>query len=114
MNKQLTTIGSGSAPDNLQKPLGMPLEDFAYNVNINVNSVYASIHETLKGFEKLPRSVSKTFILTGNALNTTTFFPMLALGAGKAAGAHLIEYAARSYATSGYKYGSSFSFPRLI
>lgn len=81
------------------------MEDFAYSVNINVNSVYASIHETLKGFEKLPRSVSKTFILTGNALNTTTYFPMLALGAGKAAGAHLIEYAARSYATSGYKYG---------
>ncbi|KAJ6011363.1 hypothetical protein N7451_002775 [Penicillium sp. IBT 35674x] len=94
-----------------QSPLSVPIV-FENDLKLNVNSVYASLREIVNGFSELPPSIRKTFILTGNAFNTTAFnasaFPsLLTLGVEKTAGAHSIAYAAKSYAISGYKYHSA-------
>ncbi|KAJ5107360.1 hypothetical protein N7456_004035 [Penicillium angulare] len=95
---------SGGTMDNPQKSLGVPLDAFMNNLNLNVNSVYAAMQSALEGFAELDSCASKTFIMTGNALNKAVFPPMLSLGVGKTAAAHLIEYAAKSYAITGYKF----------
>lgn len=93
--------------DIASNPLGVSLDAFMEDLNINVNSVYAAIQEALKGFLELPSPASRTFILTGNAFNTSAFPPLLTLGVGKAASAHLIDYASKTYTMTGCNYGAA-------
>ncbi|KAJ5631676.1 short-chain dehydrogenase [Penicillium longicatenatum] len=89
---------------NLEDPLLTPLADFTQNLNINTTSVYAAAQEAVKGFAELPADASKTFIYTGNILNLQILPPLLDLGVGKAATAHIIEYLAASYTSRGFKF----------
>jgi hypothetical protein len=82
----------------------MPLSEFNLALNINTNSVYAAAQEAVKGFLELPVEASRTFIYTGNILNTKVFPPLLGLGVGKAATAHIIEYFAMAYPFRGFKF----------
>jgi hypothetical protein len=88
-------------PDN---PLSLPLADFIRDLNINTTSAFVAAQQAALAFEQLPDSASRTFIYTGNALNTTTMAPLLDLGVGKSATAHIIQSAAAAYKDKGYKY----------
>ena len=89
--------------NDAKNPLTLPLADFTRDFNINTTSVFVAAQQAVLGFEKLPDSASKTFIYTGNVLNTTTIAPLLSLGVGKSATAHIIESAAKAYADRGFR-----------
>ncbi|KAK9311202.1 hypothetical protein V1524DRAFT_388033 [Lipomyces starkeyi] len=82
----------------------IPVTAFQEDLNVNVSSLYAAIEETVNGWQNL-KSSSKTFIFTGNMLNVAGAMPaLLTLGVGKAAAAHLIDGAVKSYGSQGYKF----------
>ncbi|KAK9329325.1 hypothetical protein V1520DRAFT_174287 [Lipomyces starkeyi] len=82
----------------------IPVAAFQEDLNVNAASLYAAIQETVQGWKNLKAS-SKTFIFTGNLLNVAGAMPaMLTLGVGKAAAAHLIDGAVKSYGSEGYKF----------
>ncbi|KAK2753262.1 hypothetical protein FQN54_007953 [Arachnomyces sp. PD_36] len=85
-------------------PFAVPHADFTRDLNVNTISAYAAAQQAILGFEKLPESASKTFIYTGNFLNTTILSPFMTLGVGKSASAHFIQYAAATYADRGFKF----------
>lgn len=85
-------------------PLSLPLSDFTRDLNVNTTSAFVAAQQATMGFAELPASSSKTFIYTGNMLNTTIIPPLLDLGVGKSATAHIIQTAAASYADRGFKY----------
>ncbi|KAL6714386.1 hypothetical protein ACLMJK_007809 [Lecanora helva] len=87
-----------------KNPLSLPLADFSRHLNINTASAFAAAQQAVLGFSQLPESASKTFIYTGNILNTTVMAPMLDLGVGKSATSHIIQNAASAYADQGYKF----------
>lgn len=66
-------------------------------------STYAAAKCAVEGFDKLPKSTLKSFLYTGNILNTTTMPMFLALGAGKSASSHIIQSGASAYAEKGYR-----------
>jgi len=65
--------------------------------------VYAAAQQAVRGFEQLPSSASRTFIFTGNVLNTTIIAKLVSGGIGKQATAHMIRAAAEAYADRGFK-----------
>jgi len=96
---------AGAATRNDAKnPLSLPLVDFTRDLNINTISAFVAAQQAVLGFEQLPDSASKTFIYTGNILNTTTMAPLMDLGVGKSATAHIIESAATAYIDRGFKF----------
>ncbi|OGE53917.1 hypothetical protein PENARI_c007G08563 [Penicillium arizonense] len=91
-------------PNNATSPLSLLLADFIRDTNTNTISAFAAAQQAVLSFDQLPESASRTFIYTGNILNTTTIPPLLDLGVGKAATAHIIQSAASAYADRGYKF----------
>ncbi|KAH7131453.1 putative short-chain dehydrogenase [Dactylonectria estremocensis] len=85
-------------------PLSLALADFTRSLNINTVSAFVAAQQAALGFAKLPSSASKTFIYTGNILNTTVIPPLLDLGVGKSATAHIIQTAATVYKDQGFKF----------
>jgi hypothetical protein len=61
-------------------------------------------HEAIKAFKSLPSTASRTFFYTGNILNSEPITPLLSLGIGKSASAHIIHAATIAYADQGFKY----------
>ncbi|KAL8652365.1 MAG: hypothetical protein Q9226_004305 [Calogaya cf. arnoldii] len=90
--------------NDAKDPLSLPLADFTRDMNINTTSAFVAAQEAVSAFKQLPDSASKTFIYTGNKLNTTTMAPLLDLGVGKSATAHIIQSAAAAYAERGFKF----------
>lgn len=100
-------LEAGAAARNDPKnPLSLPLADFTRDLNINTTSAFVAAQQAALGFEKLPHSASKTFIFTGNILNTSIIPQLLSMGAGKSATAHIIEAVAAVYKDRGFKYVS--------
>ena len=60
---------------NINDPLSAPIENVQKDLSVNTISAYAAAQEAVKGFEKLPNGVKKTFIYTGNAGNTCVSLP---------------------------------------
>ena len=89
-------------------PLSLPLADFNRDFNANTVSAFVAAQQAAAGFAQLPDSASKTFIYTGNIMNTTTIPALLDLGVGKTAMAHIIESAAAAYKDRGFKYADFF------
>jgi hypothetical protein len=88
---------------NKEHPLSIPLEDALRDININTLSALAAAKEAVVSFEALPKEAARTFIFTGNILNIEILPPLMSLGMGKSATAHMIESAANAYKDSGYK-----------
>ena len=86
-----------------EDPLALGLADFTNSLNVNTVSAFAAAQQAVGGFAQLPESAAKTFIYTGNILNTTTIPRLLDLGVGKAATSHIIQSAAAAYKDRGYK-----------
>ena len=91
-------------------PLSLQLADFTKDLNVNTVSAFVAAQQAVIGFTQLPDSAAKTFIYTGNILNTTIIPSFLDLGVGKAATAHIIQSAAAAYKDRGYKYANFCSF----
>ncbi|PVH79947.1 NAD(P)-binding protein [Cadophora sp. DSE1049] len=85
-------------------PLSVSVADIETSLNINTVSMYAAAQQAVAGFEKLPKSVLKTFLYTGNILITAPRPLMISLGAGKAASAHVIQAAALGYSDKNYHF----------
>lgn len=83
----------------------IPAEKFESDLNINTVSSYIAAQEAVKGWETLPNESKKSFIYTGNILNTTVLpVPaMTTLGVGKSASAYWIGTADLTYAKEGYR-----------
>lgn len=92
-----------SSKNDPRDPLSVAPADFARDLKINTTSAFVAAQQAVLGFEKLPDSASKTFIYTGNILNTTTIPQLLTLGVGKSATAHIIQSAAAAYSDRGFK-----------
>ena len=97
-------------PNPPNDPLSLQLADFNKDFNINTVSAFVAAQQAATGFAQLPDSAAKTFIYTGNILNTAIIPPLLDLGVGKAATAHIIQSAAAAYKDRGYKYATSLPF----
>ncbi|KAH8804516.1 hypothetical protein F5884DRAFT_884042 [Xylogone sp. PMI_703] len=89
--------------DPLNDPLALPLADFNKDFQINTISRFVAAQQAVQGFAQLPASASRTFIYTRNIPNTTIIPPLMDLGVGKSATAHLIQNAANGYKDRGYK-----------
>ncbi|KAL1859129.1 hypothetical protein Plec18170_002244 [Paecilomyces lecythidis] len=86
-------------------PLGsLPLEKFVYDMNVNTTGAFVAAQQAVAGFNTIPESASRTFIYTGNILNTTTIASRLDLGMGKSATAHLVRLASETYREKGFKF----------
>lgn len=85
-----------------------PLESISadqVNRDIAVNAVSPrfTAREAVKGFKQLPSSASRTFIMTGNMLNTAVKTDVLVFGMGKSAAAHMVGSASVAYREQGFK-----------
>ncbi|RMJ17317.1 hypothetical protein CDV36_003005 [Fusarium kuroshium] len=96
-------FASTMAPDNTN-PIQLPVSDLTADLAINTTSLLQLLQLAISGFAKLPDSASRTFIYTGNKANLEPFPPFLSLGVGKAAGSHMISFAAKAYSPRGYKF----------
>ena len=90
-------------PNSPEDPLSLSLADFSRDLHINTTSAFVAAQQAALGFEQLPASSSKTFIYTGNILDSTTIANLLDLGVGKSATAHIIRSAAAAYSNKGFK-----------
>lgn len=78
-------------------------ESLISDFNVNVLSAYVAAQQAVRGWERLPKEVKKTFIYTGNIMNTT-IIPMAAavnLGIGKSASSYWIGLADTLYQAQG-------------
>ncbi|KIM93373.1 hypothetical protein OIDMADRAFT_35864 [Oidiodendron maius Zn] len=83
-------------------PFAVSVWEFENSLKVNMISTYAAAKCAVEGFDKLPKSMLKSFLYTGNILNTTTMPVFLALGVGKSASSHIIQSGASAYAEKGY------------
>jgi hypothetical protein len=91
-------------PDDPQNPSGLSLEAFRRDFTINATSAFVAAQQAVLAFEKVPESGPRTFIHTGNILNTFTLVGLLTLGLGESASAHIIEPATKAYKDKCYKF----------
>ncbi|KAH8727027.1 hypothetical protein GQ44DRAFT_770952 [Phaeosphaeriaceae sp. PMI808] len=89
---------------NKEDPLEISLKDAIRDMNINTFSALAAAKEAVKSFEALPKDATRTFIFTGNIMNSRPIPVLMSAGMGKSATAHVIQTAAQVYADRGYKF----------
>ena len=92
-------------PPNQDSLFSIPLEKFEDDLKINSISSYVAAQEAVKGWESSPQETKKSFIYTGNILNTVILpvAAMTTLGVGKAASAYWIGTADQTYSKQGYR-----------
>ncbi|KAF2014971.1 NAD(P)-binding protein [Aaosphaeria arxii CBS 175.79] len=93
-------------PPDAASVLSIPADKFAADLNVNTVSPYVTAQETLKGWATLGADVKKSFIFTGNALNSAVIpNPVFTtLGVGKSASAYWIGTADALYREKGYRF----------
>jgi hypothetical protein len=100
MHKTVAAVTANPPKD----PLSVSISDFTKDLTINTISTFAAAQAAIQGFAQLPDTASRTFIYTGNILNTNFIIPpLLDLGVGKSATAHVIHSASAAYKEKGYK-----------
>ena len=57
-------------PPDKESALSIPVETFSADLNVNTVSPYVAAQQAVLGWESLPKEGLKTFIYTGNGLNT--------------------------------------------
>ncbi|KAL4942183.1 hypothetical protein BDV06DRAFT_235578 [Aspergillus oleicola] len=93
-------------PPDSESVLSIPSERFVSDLNVNTVTPYIVAQTAVKGWASLPGDMKKTFIYTGNLLNTAVWpVPLyLDLGVGKSASAFWIGSADMNYQTQGYRF----------
>jgi hypothetical protein len=89
--------------NDAKDPLSLPLADFMRDFTISTTSAFVAAQQAVLSFKELPDSAARTFIYTGNITNEMPLAPLLDLGVGKSATAHIIQSAAAAYKDKGYK-----------
>lgn len=102
MLNERNTAGAVTMND-AKNPLSLPLADFTRDFIVNTTSAFVAAQQAVLAFEQLPESASKTFIYTGNITNVVPLAPLLDLGVGKSATAHIIQSTAAAYKDRGFK-----------
>ncbi|KAL3422092.1 short-chain dehydrogenase [Phlyctema vagabunda] len=95
---------AAGTPNPPNDPLSRNLADFTKDLIINTTSPFVAAQQAVLNFAELPDSAAKTFIYTGNILNTTIIPALLDAGVGKSASAHFIHSAAEAYKDRGFKF----------
>lgn len=104
INANKVTLEAAAATLNsAEDPLSLDVKTLNRDFQINTASVLVAAREATKAFDNLPPTASRTFIYTGNILNASPMAPLLGLGIGKSATAHLIASASMAYKLKGYK-----------
>ncbi|KAJ4156494.1 hypothetical protein NW754_008128 [Fusarium falciforme] len=85
-------------------PFALSFADFSVDTTINIHSAFIAAQQAVSGFAQLPASAARTFIYTGNVLNTAILPRFLAQGVGKSGAAHMIWAASAAYKDRGYKF----------
>ncbi|KIW02358.1 uncharacterized protein PV09_06180 [Verruconis gallopava] len=83
---------------------GIDLDQVQQEWAVNVTSALFSAKYAVRGFKRLPESASKTFIFTGNKLNTFISPAVTTFAMGKTAIAQLIRNASVAYRKQGIKF----------
>jgi len=93
-------------PPDTESALSIPVEKVIEDLNVNTVSAYYAAQQAISGWETLPKEINKTFIYTGNILNTVVrpVAFMLNLGTGKSASAYWLGVADAAYAAKGYRF----------
>lgn len=93
---------------NRDHPLELSASDLSKSIDVNVMGAYVAAQEAAASFEASsaddPNDSNKTFIFTGNRLNIAPIPPLLSLGVGKAATAHMMAFLSETYKARGWKY----------
>ncbi|TVY51739.1 hypothetical protein LCER1_G008053 [Lachnellula cervina] len=99
---------ASATPNPPQDPLSpsLTLEAFEADLKINTTSAFVAAQQAALAFATLPTDTdaAKTFIYTGNVLNESVIAPLMTLGVGKSASAHLVRSAAEAYGGRGFKF----------
>jgi NAD(P)-dependent dehydrogenase (short-subunit alcohol dehydrogenase family) len=92
-------------PPNSSNIFSVPEEALERDMKLMNTNAFIAAREAVAGFEALPAETKKTFIYTGNCLNTKILpVPALVtLGVGKSAAASWIGLASATFASKGYK-----------
>lgn len=92
-------------PPDQESVFSVSQESVVSDLNVNTVSPYVAAQQAVKEWETLPQDVKKTFIYTGNILNTKVVpVPfMLTLGVGKSASAFWIGVADGTYTARGFR-----------
>jgi NAD(P)-dependent dehydrogenase (short-subunit alcohol dehydrogenase family) len=94
-----------TVPPVEDKLFSNPAENLASDFNVNVLSAYVAAQQAVRGWETLPKEAKKTFIYTGNMMNTM-IVPVAAavnLGIGKSASSYWIGLADMLYQGQGFR-----------
>ena len=86
-------LSAAHAHQTPSDPLSLSQSELENDFAVNLTSAYLSAQEAVHGFETLPADLAKSFIYTGNGLNTKPLPVLTSLGLGKAAMAHVLEAA---------------------
>lgn len=95
-----------AVPPNKDSVLSVPVESVVSDLNINTVTPYVAAQQAVAAWESLPKETKKTFIYTGNILNTKILpVPMMInLGVGKSASAYWVGTADTLYSAQGYRF----------
>jgi len=92
-------------PPTSKDPLSIPLTSFVHDQAVGVNGVFALAQCAIRGFDQLPTTIPRVFIVTGNLLPFVAAVPnMVTLGTQKVASAYLVQVFAKSYADKSYRF----------
>jgi hypothetical protein len=70
---------------------------------VNLHSALVAAQEAVRGFARLPATMSKTYIYTGNKLNVMSDPKVLDVGIARAGAAHFIWDCSVAYRRQGFK-----------
>ena len=101
IDQHLAAAHKGS-PDK-EAPLGLPLIDLKNTLDVNLSSAYVAAQQAVSSFELADSNHNKAFIYTGNRLNVAPIIPLLSLGIGKSALAHMMAFLSSFYQQKGFK-----------
>ncbi|KAH6608906.1 hypothetical protein Trco_002252 [Trichoderma cornu-damae] len=93
-----------TVPSDVTNPFTIDVAAFESDVRMMNTSAYVAARESVAGFERLDKALSKVFIYTGNWLNAVTMPDprFVTLGSGKSAAASWIGTASMHYKDKGY------------
>ncbi|CAH0024493.1 unnamed protein product [Clonostachys rhizophaga] len=97
---------AATAPPKQDSVLSLPLDTFNSDLNVNTVSAYIAAQQAVLGWDTLPADAKKSFIYTGNILNTS-ILPVpfvLTLGTGKAASAFWLGLSDATYTPKGFRF----------
>lgn len=96
-------LAASVQPVPAEDPLSLSIASFNQDIAVNTAGVLVAAKRAVQSFQQLHTNTHATFIYTGNILNQEVMPPLISLGIGKSASAHIIAVASKVYASEGYR-----------